>query len=52
MAQKFSVSLQYLYLQMLERPTGFTTTNLPSRQGIVLDNSASIFRVGVNYHFN
>lgn len=47
-----NVSLRDLCLQMLQRPTGITNANFPSRLGTLLDESASIFRVGVNYHFN
>ena len=52
-ADRVSISLQYLYLQMLERNADLVCAScIPVKNGALLDDSASIFRVGVNYHFN
>jgi outer membrane immunogenic protein len=53
-ADRVSVSLQYLYLPMLERSATLdcpTSCNAKSYK-YLLDDAASILRVGVNYHFN
>lgn len=51
-ADHVSVSLQYLYLQMLQRTADLVCTGCnPVHNGYQLDDSASILRVGVNYKF-
>jgi opacity protein-like surface antigen len=52
-AERVSVSLQYLYLAMLERSATLSCLGCSTpTYNYLLDDSASIFRVGVNYHFN
>lgn len=51
-ADQVSVSLQYLYLQMLQRTADLVAPyTTPVNNGYLLNDSASIFRVGVNYKF-
>ena len=53
MADRVSVSLQYLYLRMLERPADLIAAASNSiHNGYLLNDSASILRIGVNYKFH